>query len=139
MRVELYLDPYDVLNADVYNNSNNEKIVLKGKDAYKIISQFQNKKISNLKDNESDLLIRYKDDVLIIRQYDKLLTSKVRELFYPIFLGAKDFVESEAIKKTSGRKVKRTNKYDYKKMITIGLTALILTITSIGVIKSFEN
>lgn len=135
-RLELYVSNNGqlVLNVFEFQKNVNYKHTFKGYEAYKYIRRLKHKKIINIIEDPKDVnaTLVYKDCVVILNDCDELLNRRGLKI---IIDGIKEYIEKEKLKRIKGKKVKRKNKYDGRRVAAAGLTVLIIGTCALGFSK----
>lgn len=135
IRIETYFDDND-LKIHLFNEDDNQSYFINDEDAYKLIKQLYNNKLINYQDNGKDALFVFDNYKLKINDYEKILkNNKLRELFSPIYLKTKRFLELQKVEKLKKRKVNRINKYIKVGFTALGITACILSAANVKALQ----
>lgn len=127
-RIELYIDENDIISLDEYESlsSLDERISLKGAEAYRYLKEISSSSIRNVHElpNDEDVVLIHKDFILDIKNYELVFRKYKLSL---LLNNIKKFYEHKELKKSKGRKVKRLNKHTNKKMAFAGLSLAIVS------------
>jgi len=115
-RYEIYIDNNGKLCLAEFKNHYDkyESKILKGVDTYEKIKKISMGKILNAKNNRIDIMVQYKDYILNMNEYQKLVEKRGMA---PIVNNLKNYYEKEKILKIKHKKVTRKKKHTGKKIL----------------------
>lgn len=132
-KIELYIDENNKLIL-IEKDSNNNRInlLLKEKEAIQYLDKISINKLENIYEySEYDIVLKYDDSVIYMRDYKKLFYDKKLNCLRD---SIRLYQESKALSKIKKNKITRKNKHTNKKVIATGLT--LLTIISSYVVMN---
>ena len=126
-RVELYVSNDNRLVVGIFEpaDSEYEKYVLKGADAYKYLKKLEREKVLDIVTEKryDEMTLFYKNYIVNLNEYQQLLNRRGLKI---IIDDIKEYKEKEKLKVIKGKKVKRKNKHVGKKIMAATLTLVVL-------------
>ncbi len=129
------------LDASVITD-NSRTINFSGDMAFSYLNTLFISSIKKVNEEDKDLILSYINEVLVLKDYEKMFESKeLVNFFTPLFSKLKSYYNDTYVKKTKTKKVKRVNKHINKKLVASILVATILgtTTASTAVDKTVEK
>lgn len=139
-RFELYSNNEGRLTLAIFKDENDlyESKIIHGVDTYEPIRHLANYKVNSITVNykTKELTIKCDDCIINIGDADDTL---YRRGMAPILRNVKEYEEKQKLREVINQKVVRKNKYSKTRIIAGGLALIMLTASSIGLIKKNNN